>query len=1055
VGLRAWAAATGFAVLAALLAVIGAVPWDEAVWATVATALALVPSGVWSGDGMRRRAAELLVVPAAFAMTTIGSLAMRRMVLAPLLVMVAWTAAAAAWQRVPALRRPLLGACLGLAMRAATGLGLAGFGALPIVSSVILAAVAPWAAARRLGPRAAELAALAAAVLPWQRWPLAAVAAISVIVGWGLKGGGRWRTGAGLGWLPGIGAAGLLLAALAAWPMGFGTGLGPDISWPAWAVLAAALLLSLRLPPGAAGMTWFVAVMAVGAPLAPTPEHRAFDLSTELGAWSGPPAADGPWLIDIQARGGAGIGAQTPLAVLSFEGADHLLRMAGPGATIIRRPGAETGRRGEWRQLVRYRFMVPRGERPLLRRHPGLSEEVTVRVESVGPSAPTPPRSWPLASWLVAVAVAAFALQALAGTWRRPSAVLAWLPLVLGALLARTPVEPLHLAAERLAPDIALAALLAAWVPAARRWLRGRRVMVAVASLLVPLALATPQLTPPMYGDEPFHLLLMESLAEDHDLDISDNLDLANHPQNELYAPGYPLFHSPGLAVLLLPGYLAGGRAGALLLMALIGAAMTALVARRARELGVAEPRIGLLVTALAVSYPLATFATQLWPALPGALAVAAMLVLAARSRGGRVAALAIAVVAAAIKTRLALLCFPIAAAAWLRRRPLRGALALAAAAAAALLLGWLSMGHPFGPYRRLHHLLPADPVLALEVLGGLAFDAAGGLAFNAPMLLLATAGAAALWRRGGPGERALLAGCGLTIAALLHSSEWYGGGAPPARYLVPMLPAFALAGGLLLTRPVRWRRLSVILVPPSLVAWWVLVTRPHHSVNPGDGGYWLADLLARRFGADARSLFPSFLVPDTAALAVPLVTVGVVLMGWRLAVARPSLGVALRRSWVALWLVAAAGLVLALGLRFDRVVELEAPQVRRHGGSAVPGPGAVARYSHRRGWRLGDGDHVSVPLHLRAGSEVVLEGWLEGSARRRSALVVRWNDGEAATLAWQGDHPPERVVLPSPAGGGRHRLSIGFSGRRDGAVVLDRLRVSRSRSEYGEGTRE
>ena len=32
-----------------------------------------------------------------------------------------------------------------------------------------------------------------------------------------------------------------------------------------------------------------------------------------------------------------------------------------------------------------------------------------------------------------------------------------------------------------------------------------------------------------------------------------------------------------------------------------------------------------------------------------------------------------------------------------------------------------------------------------------------------------------------------------LTVAMLLHSHEWYGGGSPPARYLVPLLPVLAL----------------------------------------------------------------------------------------------------------------------------------------------------------------------------------------------------------------------------------------------------------------------
>jgi hypothetical protein len=678
----------------------------------------------------------------------------------------------------------------------------------------------------------------------------------------------------------------------------------------------------------------------------------------------------------------------------------------------------------------------------VLVRHPDFSNEMSLRVETIGAVRATPPRDWLLPRWLLAAAAAVAVIELSSGTWRSGIGVLPWLVLVVGSLVARAPVEPLRLVGERLAVDIALAAVLAAWVPAAASWLRRRRVFMTIAALLLPVALATPHLTPPLYGDEPFHLLVMESLTDDRDLDIADDLDLERHPQNELYAPGRPLFHSPVLGMLLLPGYVVAGRTGALVLLALMGAALAALVARRARDFGLRESTIGLLVLVLGMTYPLATFASQIWPELSGALAVAAMLVLVARPRGGRWRALAVAVSAAAIKTRLGLLTLPIAAAAWLRRRPLRGLFMLALASAAALVVGWLTMGHPFGPYRRLHHLLPGDFGLAVRVVVGLLFDAAGGLAFTAPLWVAALAGLAMLWRRGGSGERMMMVGAGLTIVALLHSSEWYGGGAPPARYLVPILPAFALGGVLVAASPSRGRRLLPLLLPPSLVAWWVLVTRPHFSVNPGDGGYWLADALSRRFAADGRFFFPSYLVMNPAAVAAPIVIVLLAVLAVWLANRRTGVAIYLSRGFVALWLAAAAALVLGLDLRPDRVVEAEAPQVRRSGGRPVPPAGTVARFSHRCGWRLDDGDRVTVPLNLREGDEVVLEGWLLGTARRAATIELQWNAGEPASVPWNGEAATERLRAPPPPGSGRHYLSITLRSPPYGAVVLDRLVV-------------
>jgi len=282
-------------------------------------------------------------------------------------------------------------------------------------------------------------------------------------------------------------------------------------------------------------------------------------------------------------------------------------------------------------------------------------------------------------------------------------------------------------------------------------------------------------------------------------------------------------------------------------------------------------------------------------------------------------------------------------------------------------------------------------------------------------------------------------------VAALLHSTEWYGGGAPPARYLVPMLPAFALAGGLVLARPSRWRRLLPLLLPPSIVAWWVLVTRPHLSINPGDGGFWLADAVSRQFAANGRCFFPSFLVIDTATLAVPVTILLLVLLAVWVAKRWARAGVLLARGWIAVWLVAAAALVLTLGLRPDLVVEAEAPQVRKSGGSPVPRAGTVARYSHRRGWRLDDGDRVTVPLNLRGGSEVMLEGWLLGTAQKTAMLELEWDGQEAFLVPWSGEGKTESVGVSTPPGGGRHRLSITLHSSPYGAMVLDRLVVGGS----------
>jgi hypothetical protein len=784
------------------------------------------------------------------------------------------------------------------------------------------------------------------------------------------------------------------------------------------------------------------------------------------------PAGTGDrYLVDISLHGVRDLAEGTPVVVVEVQGRTRDLRigseLADPGRLSVAstpepnhsfpdravwRP-SQIGYDASWRLAGRTLLDVPVGVHPEIARHPALADRVRVTVESYGPALPTLPRNWALPSWLLATAATVLLLQLVGGTWRLSSATIPWCLLVAGQAVGRACVEPLRLLGERHAIDLCLAALVAAWLPVAWRWLREGRQFRVVAALLVPLALATPHLTPPLHGDEPFHLLVMESLAVDRDIDISNNFRAENDLANASYTLGDPLFHSPVLGVLLLPGYVLGARSGALVLLALLGAVLVALIAARARTLGIPESRLVLVSLGLAATYPLATFATQIWPELPGAAAVAAILVMATGRWFGLLTAALVALLATAIKTRLALVTLPTAIVGWLRggrRGGVAGLMVLATAAALGLGVGWLTMGHPFGAYRRLGHLVPDDPVVPLRVVGGLLFDVAGGLAFSAPLLLVAVAFLPLLWRRGTAGERAVVVGGALTVVALLHSLEWYGGGSPPARYLVPLLPAFALTWGLLLRTPRRSRRLGELLVAPSVFVWWVLITRPHFSVNPGDGGWWLSDSLARRFAADTQQFFPSMLVPNTATLWLPPVAVGIALIAVWLCRRYSGAAWTLARTGVALWLVACAALAAAVTLRYDRTVEVEAPQVRRHGGRPVPPAGTFSLFTYRRGWQLADGDSVTVPLHLPAHATIWLEGWLQGTAQRGAELTVRWNDGAALVLPVAGSAREARLRLPETPPRGRHRLSLQVTAPSGGAAVLDRVIVERGPPPLG-----
>lgn len=221
-----------------------------------------------------------------------------------------------------------------------------------------------------------------------------------------------------------------------------------------------------------------------------------------------------------------------------------------------------------------------------------------------------------------------------------------------------------------------------------------------------------------------------------------------------------------------------------------------------------------------------------------------------------------------------------------------------------------------------------------------------------------------------------------------------------------------------------------------------MLVTRPHYSINPGDGGWWATDALARSYLVDTGWLIPSFLVPRTATWVVPLAVMLVALIAVATARWRPRTARRLAASGVALWLFGAAGLVAAMEFRADRVVEAEAPQVRRYGGKAHPPEGTFSRFTHRRGWMMRNGHGVTVPLNLSAGAEVSLEGWLLGTARKGAEIEVGWDGGEGTRLWVEGNAADGRLKVPGVPSRGRHRLIIRVHAKPHGAVVLDRVVV-------------
>jgi len=1068
------AAPAAFILSAALLARLGRIPSGEAVVLGIAVIAAYLPGSFSTPSGWRRQAAEFLLLPAAWVLFVFGENTLRLMLLPPLMTIAAWSAWAACHtrrQRAQALmsRSAMVIATAGfgvsIGVLAALGKGLS-------PGSVLLHSLAGGVLATAglaLGSPAVLAGALAGALAPPLVSGLLLIPVFPLISFQGrlLESDVVGRLALSFRSLtPMIGGMGLFLISLSPWGLPPLRLLFPHTSWIGWLGLLLIALVSLRFPPAAAGALGVLACLLLGPAVSPIREGgRRPRLDTASRSTTLRPGQGGSYAVEIslggarKVREGATVGwiqvekQRIPLRVGREVASNALLEGSrethAPPAEPVLRPPGRTG--APWRLSGRLSCIVPGKVVPKLERNSGIRKTAWIEVPASGPELPSPPRAWTAEKWLWAAAAMAALIQLLSGLWRSGAGALSWIPLIAGLAINRSSIQPLHLLGERMGVDLALAAFLLAWVPAAWHWSREQRFFLPAMLLLAPLAMATAELTPPLWGDEPYHLALLESIVRDHALNPAPYLLGGGAIREFILSRGH-LFHSPILAFLLLPGYFIAGRIGAQFLMSVYAAASLALLMRVVRRSFKLPHRTEvLLFLMLSLSYPLTTFTGQIWPAILGILCTTAALLLVDESgstpRGGAWAALALASLSGAIKTRLALISFPVALSAFRKHvRSIRFWLGLAAAALLSLGVGRIFLGHPFGAFRRLGNLLPTDPALACRVLCGLLFDGAGGLLWMAPFWIIALLALPRVWKKGSSAEKALFVGAAATVFFLLSSGEWYGGGSPPARYLVPLLPLIAISLAGLLGECSGKRRLLIFAAPPSFVAWFFLNTRPHFGINPGDGRWYFSTILSRAFHADAVSLFPSFLHLRPASFVVPAILTVTILLLWYFAGRRPAFGRKLAGLTPAIWLVLALAFTTTLLLRPDSVVEAEAAQVRHQGGAPFPSRGIPQRWAHRVGWSLSDNNSMDIPLHLREDDQIVLIARLRGLPLN-TRLICRWDGKTPKPIDLETKMSWGALPIPGPDRAGPHTLSIRLETKSGVCLEIDRIEIQRQDS--------
>ncbi|HEX2296518.1 MAG TPA: hypothetical protein VHN37_14585 [Actinomycetota bacterium] len=322
-------------------------------------------------------------------------------------------------------------------------------------------------------------------------------------------------------------------------------------------------------------------------------------------------------------------------------------------------------------------------------------------------------------------------------------------------------------------------------------------------------------------GDEPHYLLTALSLAEDGDLDVSDEIaaeryrpfsEVGLDPQSRRLEGGRMVSpHDPLLPLLLAPGTAIAGWAGAKATLALFAAATAAAALWLAvRRFGVPLRPATIVVGLLGATPPLSAYGAQVYPELPAALATLAG-VAAATARPSRWRPVALAAAVSALPW-LSVKYAPVAAAlaavalwAWWRNGERRAAawlsVLLAVSGVAFVAAHWAWYGG-WTPYAAGDHFVTGElgvvgfdpnPAGRSTRLVGLLVDREFGLAAWQPAWLLAVpaviAAAGRLRRWSFLVLPVVVGWLNATFVALTMHGWWW-----PGRQVVVILPLVAIA---------------------------------------------------------------------------------------------------------------------------------------------------------------------------------------------------------------------------------------------------------------------
>jgi len=514
--------------------------------------------------------------------------------------------------------------------------------------------------------------------------------------------------------------------------------------------------------------------------------------------------------------------------------------------------------------------------------------------------------------------------------------------------------------------------LLALASPADVRWSANRAAVIAllVYALMIPAMLRTP-----IDGDEPFYLLVTESIVHDRDLDLANQYrDLAHsavgrtdlQPQlgdpvgkhGERYSRTEPF-----LPFLLVPGYLIGKLGGAIATIVLFGVLLVRSTVRMFEDEGIGEATTRAVFPLFAFGPPVLFYASRIWPEVPAAFffVEAVRGVRARRAQRWVPAVLGLSL----LKLRFLLVALPLAAFALKaesrRQKAVLYFCLLLSAFCLPLLVVWVVSGSATNVHS-WRELLPVQPRFYATGFFGLLLDGAAGVLFQAPLYLLGIL-AISRWRETPGAFRIGVLASLLYIFYLVPRAEWHGGWAPPLRYVVVFAPVFALGAASV------WRRINGGVI--ALIAIWTAALVAHGAAFPyrlfhiANGENAAGEALSQTYGSDFSRLFPSFIrMNDAAIVASVLLVITFVAFAFVDRIRIPSIVVLSLSACV-------LAVLFVAGQKPGRVVQFEDAHVVHDGGDLFPHEYTVARFLYRGGWVLHANQSVSF---LSRGGEARLD---------------------------------------------------------------------------------